>query len=1310
MLHVKVGLDHNKNLRVSQIVAADTAWAGNLLLEFAHDIDDEFEQIGAEIGLELGIVSDISGTNPEEKSAEPTATTTTTPHHHVTTNGPLRVAPGIVWVIPAYKRSWTLDLVLESLVRAGATDSTIVVSQDADDHGVRDVANKYLKNEELPKLKLVSHPWSCAKHPNTFPGNDASLNEGYKGDSYGNPRSEWATCLKHHWWWLMNYVWTSGADTVCLLEDDILIRPGTLQWLASHSDALEQNFGVKLTHTEIAVPWCMGRSVWDKVHLAAQEFCTHDDYNWDQTLAWMTSKKGHSGLSKSSKATVPANPLSKHIGDCEGWDSGGRNTKCTDGAIAKLKRTAHSWLNAQTVAKSSSIPAKTTQWLRAHSKVNGGWGHPRDHRHCLEISANVSKTMDLHFHREVQRELEQSEREREREIDRKVRDELHAEEQVAQQQKASLRKQQREHLLAEANKRLHHEEVPRKIDDGGLNINPSDHDLPSPDPVEPSHGQSAVADLGPVLRPSSPLHDDAIGDRTIYTEEMFREIKYVDPDGGVWKQGWPYNYDKSYDDSNGETLTIHVMPHSHNDPGWIKTYHSYYSAQTRKILSTMVKKLTEDSRRTFIWAEISFFSLWWNDASDAQKNSLRKLVDEGRWEFVTGGWVMNDEACVSARAVYAQLEEGRLWLKETLGIVPTVSWQIDPFGHSAGQAQILKQLGYKAVLIQRVHYAIKKRLAKSQDLEFMWETHEGPIFTQLMPFFSYDAPHTCGPDPAICCQFDFARMPGQHYSCPWRKAPKKITSSNVKERSELWLDQVMKKAMLNRHRHVLVPLGDDFRYDGESEADVQFQNYQRMFDYINTQTHHNVKVKFSTLSQYFEGAMGHGTKNFPVMRGSFFPYADRQLDYWTGYFNSRIFYKGMDRKLEGYLAAAEYACNSKEADALHSERQALALFQHHDGITGTAKSFVVQDYFQTMQTAIDSLHSKIGECMGVVSHAGGKLTFNPTGLPRDGHQPWEVLVHQESECVPIPLPTSGDNLSPTERVGLGRDGHLTALEGRKVVETLAWTNNQKGQTAGAYLMAVQGKSESLRLKSKAGSTQPISMCRDESAAATHIRSSFDMVTRTVVVPDDKALPLRFQYDVDIRSRNNGELWTSYRLEGIDSNQQQLCADVHGLQYECHSPRFSAPLQAQFYPMPTMAWQEDARTRFSWVSAQPTGIANLQTGLTIMLDRCGNRDDARGLGQGVTDPRPATLKFEAMVETLRPGAMEAAFGPPYEGFPSLRAITARTRTLNPIIELDGSLEHTRKVDEIRQRLPQWNPHETHWTNHHVTTETIDERWQ
>ncbi|CAK1583462.1 unnamed protein product [Parnassius mnemosyne] len=459
---------------------------------------------------------------------------------------------------------------------------------------------------------------------------------------------------------------------------------------------------------------------------------------------------------------------------------------------------------------------------------------------------------------------------------------------------------------------------------------------------------------------------------------MYERIMFDDKDGGVWKQGWEIEY-KDDQWNQKKKLKVFIVPHSHNDPGWIKTFENYYKTQTKAIFTNMVEKLTQGVGRKFIWAEISFLSLWWNsDATDKEKSTFKSLLKSGQIEIVTGGWVMNDEANSHWISIIQQLTTGHQWLFDNLGYIPKNAWAIDPFGHSSAQPYLLKLAGLENSVIQRVHYRVKKELALNRQLEFKWRqlwdgNGKTDMFTHMMPFYSYDVPHSCGPDPKICCQFDFKRLPGNGVTCPWGVAPKKIIEKNVAERAFLLLDQWRKKAQLYRSNVVLFPLGDDFRYDRANEWDNQYQNYDALIEYINSKESWNAEVQFGTLQDYFK-AVHEEVKmsDFPVLSGDFFTYADRNQHYWSGYYTSRPFYKNMDRVLMAYVRAAEiitaqasssravnYIMSLQLRDRVEQARRALSLFQHHDGVTGTSRDEVREDYAKKMLTAIKYSQSAI---------------------------------------------------------------------------------------------------------------------------------------------------------------------------------------------------------------------------------------------------------------------------------------------------------------------------------------------------------------
>lgn len=415
-------------------------------------------------------------------------------------------------------------------------------------------------------------------------------------------------------------------------------------------------------------------------------------------------------------------------------------------------------------------------------------------------------------------------------------------------------------------------------------------------------------------------------------------------------------------------LKVIVMPHSHNDPGWLKTYEGYFHSSTKSILDNAVDKMTKYTNLTFIWTEISFLSLWWDSAKPVQRTNLKKLVDEGRFEILTGGWVMTDEANVDLFAMVDQLVEGHQWLLNHLGIQPKSSWSVDPFGHGGAFPYVLKASGIDGMVIMRIHYAWKEWFAKEQSGDFLWtqpwdKDGKDSILCHNFPYDIYSIKGSCGPQAQTCLQYNFATMPGQYSEYYGRVIP--VNPSNIKERSETILEQWGKTGSLVPHNVVLVPLGDDFTYVNEAEWDQQYSNYNQIIDYINNHGY-NADIQWGTLTDYFN-AVHSRTSRFDTLTGDFFVYSDVFSEgvpaYWSGYYSTRPFMKKLSRELVASLRSAEilftWAYNAAKTvkneaaltmldsiyiSGLTKARQNLALFQHHDAITGTAKQFVTHDY------------------------------------------------------------------------------------------------------------------------------------------------------------------------------------------------------------------------------------------------------------------------------------------------------------------------------------------------------------------------------
>ncbi|XP_016945444.3 lysosomal alpha-mannosidase isoform X2 [Drosophila suzukii] len=402
-------------------------------------------------------------------------------------------------------------------------------------------------------------------------------------------------------------------------------------------------------------------------------------------------------------------------------------------------------------------------------------------------------------------------------------------------------------------------------------------------------------------------------------------------------------------------LNVHLVAHTHDDVGWLKTVDQYYygsetriqKAGVQYIIDSVVEALLRDPEKRFIYVESAFFFKWWKEQTTKVQDAVKMLVQQGRLEFIGGAWSMNDEATTHYQSVIDQFSWGLRLLNDTFGECgrPRVGWQIDPFGHSREMASMFAQMGFDGMFFGRLDYQDKDERLMTKNAEMIWHGsanlgEESDLFSGAL-YNNYQAPDGFCFD--ILCS-DAPIIDGKH-----------SPDNNVKERVDTFLEYVTKMATQFRTPNVILTMGEDFHYQN---ADMWYKNLDKLIKYANERQANgsNINLLYSTPSCYLKSLHDAGI-TWPTKSDDFFPYASDPHAYWTGYFTSRPTLKRYERDGNHFLQVCKQlsalAPNKSGEFGPHLTfmRETLGIMQHHDAITGTEKEKVALDYAKRMSVA-----------------------------------------------------------------------------------------------------------------------------------------------------------------------------------------------------------------------------------------------------------------------------------------------------------------------------------------------------------------------
>eukprot|EP00466_Bigelowiella_natans_P018245 jgi/Bigna1/78050/fgenesh1_pg.52_\ len=357
--------------------------------------------------------------------------------------------------------------------------------------------------------------------------------------------------------------------------------------------------------------------------------------------------------------------------------------------------------------------------------------------------------------------------------------------------------------------------------------------------------------------------------------------------------------------SKPRNLTVFILPHSHDDPGWVRTADQYFQFFVRPMYTTVVASLVKNPARKFQVVEVVYFRKWYEMATSEQQQNAHKLVKTGQLNFAVGGWVMPDEATVDYPDLINTMSLGHEWLYDTFsGVRVRHGFQVDPFGASSAFATFSAKLGFETHLVARLNYYDKGWMQDNKELEFVWRPspslYASPdrteIFTHIMDQYQYSAPgiptevqlaELCAPphNRTDCPGGGFYwdgddGNPNAYWAEKWEEQGyavyPTVNASNVEFYSDFLVNNSISRSSWFATDNLLWPFGTDFQHFNSTSM---FSSMDKIIEHVNArngagQRYEGVTLQYSSLGDYFEAVRRAKPEGWSVRHGGdFLPYS-----------------------------------------------------------------------------------------------------------------------------------------------------------------------------------------------------------------------------------------------------------------------------------------------------------------------------------------------------------------------------------------------------------------------------------------------------